>query len=101
MGRGTALHMAARTGNITAIESLAQRVCLDWLDLWNRTALHWAVFHGHLDVCKLLVDAGATLNGTIGERTGRFLFSPHCCGIVPPRVSKQAEAFVTPVQLAR
>ena len=25
---------------------------MDWLDRWNRTPLHWAIFHGHADVCE-------------------------------------------------
>merc|ERR1712060_77393 len=99
--RSTPLHMAARAGNLIAVEALLSHVCLDWLDRWNRTALHWAVFHGHLEVCKALIDAGATVTGTVGERKGRFVFAPTTCGIIPQRVSKQFETFVSPVELAR
>mmetsp|Transcript_124095 Transcript_124095/g.247197 ORF Transcript_124095/g.247197 Transcript_124095/m.247197 type:complete len:653 (+) Transcript_124095:764-2722(+) len=99
--RSTALHLAARSGNIATLEALIPRVGLDWLDRWNRTALHWTVFHGHVEACRQLLDSGANKHGTVGERSGRFLFTPTCCGNLPHRVSKQAEKFVTPAELAR
>ena len=59
---------------------------MDWLDRWNRTALHWAVFHGHVDVCRALLEAGAKVVGTLGEQGGRILMADVTCGNLPNRV---------------
>jgi len=98
--RSTALHLAARAGNLPTVGALVARACPDWLDRWNRAALHWAAFHGHLEICGALVDAGACLQGTVGERGGRFCFVPAACGNLPQRVSRQAGSFLTPLDLA-
>lgn len=100
--RSTALHAAAKAGNCDAVGALVRRrVCLDWLDRWNRTALHWAAFHGHLQICEELVRGRATLEGTVGERGGRFLFAATACGVLPQRVARQVTALETPADLAR
>ncbi|CAE8628503.1 unnamed protein product [Polarella glacialis] len=90
--RSTALHAAAK-----------RKASLDWLDRWNRSALHWAVFHGHLEVCRELLRAGAnfSVSCTVGERGGRFLIAPAPCGVLPQRVAKHVAAFITPEQLAK
>mmetsp|Transcript_68412 Transcript_68412/g.222554 ORF Transcript_68412/g.222554 Transcript_68412/m.222554 type:complete len:897 (+) Transcript_68412:70-2760(+) len=100
--RSTALHSAARAGNLSTVQALIGKgVCLDWLDRWNRTALHWAAFHGHFQICQELVNARATLEGTVGEQGGRFLFSPKACGVLPQRVAKQVSTLETPLAIAK
>eukprot|EP00929_Paragymnodinium_shiwhaense_P009439 TRINITY_DN113615_c0_g1_i1.p1 TRINITY_DN113615_c0_g1~~TRINITY_DN113615_c0_g1_i1.p1 ORF type:complete len:905 (+),score=134.92 TRINITY_DN113615_c0_g1_i1:74-2788(+) len=101
--RSTALHAAAKTGNGATAQALVDRKAfLDWLDRWNRTPLHWAVFHGHADICRTLLHGGASLDGVVGERNGRFLITALPCGVVPKRVAKRIEEdFLTPLQLAR
>lgn len=101
--RSTALHAAAKAGNAATVQELIHRKAfLDWLDRWNRTALHWAAFYGHEDICRALLHGGASLEGVVGERSGRFLITALPCGVVPKRVSKRIEeSFVTPLQLAR
>ena len=59
---------------------------MDWLDRWNRTALHWAIFHGRVDVCQALLDAGAKTTGTLGEQGGRIRMADVPCGNLPNRV---------------
>eukprot|EP00439_Symbiodinium_sp_Y106_P061742 s1710_g9.t1 len=99
--RSTSLHAAAKAGNpATAIALLQGDARADWLDRWNRTALHWAVFHGHVEVCQVLVEAGARTSGTVGEHAGRFFIATEACGNLPHRVLKQAASFVTPQALA-
>eukprot|EP00933_Yihiella_yeosuensis_P021614 TRINITY_DN17086_c0_g1_i1.p1 TRINITY_DN17086_c0_g1~~TRINITY_DN17086_c0_g1_i1.p1 ORF type:complete len:673 (+),score=125.58 TRINITY_DN17086_c0_g1_i1:223-2241(+) len=99
--RSTALHLAAKAGNTPAVQALLGcKVGLDWLDRWNRSALHWGVFHGHIEVCKALLGAKALPTGTLGERSTRFLLSREPCGNLPARVAKQVSSFVTPAQLA-
>lgn len=99
--RSTALHAAVRAGNAATVKALVKRVCLDWLDRWNRSALHWGVFHGHAEICRLLLSGRASLEGTVGERGGRFLITSTPCGVLPQRVSKQLATFMTPMQLAK
>ncbi|CAK9004189.1 Tyrocidine synthase 2 (Tyrocidine synthase II) [Includes: ATP-dependent proline adenylase (ProA) (Proline activase) [Durusdinium trenchii] len=51
--RSTALHAAVKAGNVATTTALLQSSArMDWLDRWNRTALHWAIFHNHLEGCK-------------------------------------------------
>merc|ERR1712232_685388 len=87
-------------GNEAAVVALSSHIFLDWLDRKNRTALHWAIFFGHSEICKQLLLARACPTGTVGERSGRFLLTPMPCGVLPQRVAKHLESFVTPVQLA-
>eukprot|EP00951_Prasinocladus_malaysianus_P015300 scaffold117178_cov32-Prasinocladus_malaysianus.AAC.4 len=35
---------------------------VDWTDRWGRTPLHWAVVNGHVECCKVLLEAGAKPN---------------------------------------
>lgn len=99
--RSTALHLAARAGNLPSVRALVAHGGLDWLDRWNRTALHWAAFHGHLEICSALVEAGACLRGTVGERAGRFCFVAAPCGNLPQRVSRRVGEFLTPSEIAQ
>jgi len=98
--RSTALHAAVRAGNHATVKALVRKGSMDWLDRWNRSPLHWGVFHGHLDICRELLRAGAILEGTVGERSGRFVLTAAPCGVLPQRVAKQAATFITPVHLA-
>ncbi|CAE7892750.1 tycC [Symbiodinium necroappetens] len=99
--RSTSLHAAAKAGNpATATALLQGNAGADWLDRWNRTPLHWAVFHGHVEVCQVLVEAGARTSGTVGEHAGRFFIATEACGNLPHRVLKQTASFVTPRALA-
>eukprot|EP00927_Polykrikos_kofoidii_P039727 TRINITY_DN34057_c0_g1_i2.p1 TRINITY_DN34057_c0_g1~~TRINITY_DN34057_c0_g1_i2.p1 ORF type:complete len:950 (-),score=153.20 TRINITY_DN34057_c0_g1_i2:257-3016(-) len=97
--RSTALHAAAKVGNGLSVATLVVRCFPDWLDRWNRSALHWAVFHGHTEICLILLRHGARAEGTIGERGGRFFIAAASCGNMPQKVKKQT--FVTPRELAR
>ncbi|CAE7639266.1 ppsB [Symbiodinium pilosum] len=100
--RSTALHAAAKAGNPATAQALLRgKAGMDWLDRWNRTPLHWAIFHGHADVCEALVAAGARTSGTLGEHAGRIFIAPAACGNLPHRVLKQAASFVTPDALAK
>ncbi|CAJ1453979.1 unnamed protein product [Effrenium voratum] len=100
--RSTALHAAAKAGNVATLGELLRRsASTAWLDRWNRTALHWAIFHGHVEISEALLQAGAELSGTLGEQGGRILMAPKPCGNLPRRVSKQVSAFVTPAALAK
>ena len=41
---------------------LQQKASVDQLDLLGKTALQWAVERGHVDLCKILLDAQANAN---------------------------------------
>ncbi|CAK9089729.1 unnamed protein product [Durusdinium trenchii] len=100
--RSTALHAAVKAGNVATTTALLQSSArMDWLDRWNRTALHWAIFHNHLEGCKVLLQSGAKVIGTLGEQGGRILMSDIPCGNLPRRVSKRTKDFVTPMDLAK
>ena len=57
----TALHLAAMTGNISAVAALLNKKGKDLNDKDNNswTALHHAASDGHLDVLRLLIEASA------------------------------------------
>src|SRR4051794_6818440 len=61
----TALHTAARDGNLEAVRQLlaagADPNAREAGD--NTTPLHWAAAASHLDIVRALVDAGADVNG--------------------------------------
>merc|ERR1712194_43148 len=101
--RSTALHLATKAGNLdTALPLIARRPCLDWLDPWNRTAPHWAAYNGHLEICQSLVEAKATVIGTLGEHgKKRFVYTAEPCGNVPQRVAKRLASLENPVDIAR
>mmetsp|Transcript_42645 Transcript_42645/g.91469 ORF Transcript_42645/g.91469 Transcript_42645/m.91469 type:complete len:924 (-) Transcript_42645:216-2987(-) len=99
--RSTALHAAARVGNLESLKALVDGGAgLDWLDRWNRTPLHWACFHGHLQVVDVLLAAKAETNGTIGESGGRFFYASRPTGVLPQRVAKQLDTLETPLKIA-
>jgi len=53
------LHVAARHGNHTIVQTLIQSGCnVQITDKHGRTALHWAVSAGHVSVVKLLLQSG-------------------------------------------
>ncbi|KAL1520506.1 hypothetical protein AB1Y20_022085 [Prymnesium parvum] len=62
--RQTALHTAARSGNVGAMEVLLQAgLDVELRDRWHRTALHWAVVNDEPEAVGVLIAAGAAVNG--------------------------------------
>ena len=80
--RQTALHAAARTGAVAALQRLLvaakeaeaaaeksathrtnKEPIIELRDRWHRTALHWAVVNQQAATIGLLVDAGANVDG--------------------------------------
>lgn len=58
----TALHVAARSGDLPAIEALLKRGAnVDPVDCMDETPLHLAAREGHVAACALLVAKGASL----------------------------------------
>ncbi|KAK3988464.1 hypothetical protein QBC44DRAFT_382394 [Cladorrhinum sp. PSN332] len=61
----TLMHMAAESGYRQLAEALIRRpeyaANLDTLDGSERAPLHWAVMNGHLDVTRVLLEAGANM----------------------------------------
>lgn len=58
----TALHFAAKNGNIATIEALiAQGANVNALNNDGSTALHWAAYRGQTTVIEVLVANGANL----------------------------------------
>jgi acyl-CoA synthetase (AMP-forming)/AMP-acid ligase II/ankyrin repeat protein len=73
--RQTALHTAARGGHCQVLRYLLEKwrgqinadprryqSCLDWLDNWSRTPVHWATLHGNVDALALLLEFGCDPN---------------------------------------
>eukprot|EP00299_Pterocystis_sp_00344_P004954 c1625_g1_i1.p1 GENE.c1625_g1_i1~~c1625_g1_i1.p1 ORF type:complete len:199 (+),score=46.03 c1625_g1_i1:32-598(+) len=57
------LHDAAWKGNVTRVVELLESGCdIDEQDGFKRTALHWAVYGNHMDVCLVLVGCGAQVS---------------------------------------
>ena len=78
--RGTALHTAARHGNVPGARLLlaafaaadaregsgasrGKEPLLELRDRWHRTACHWAVVNQQHAILEMLVQAGASVNG--------------------------------------
>ncbi|CAN2387241.1 Diacylglycerol kinase iota [Pristimantis euphronides] len=63
--RCSLLHLAAKAGHTEMVSYILENGPEDLLDMVDRTtgetALHKAAFHGHRQVCQILVDAGACL----------------------------------------
>lgn len=78
----TALHAAARAGNISALQLLVKAGAdpefnprclraasehtpsyLEMRDRWHRTALHWAVINARTEAVAFLISAGASVHG--------------------------------------
>jgi acyl-CoA synthetase (AMP-forming)/AMP-acid ligase II len=66
--RQSCFHHAARAGNTAGVKTLVRaaaeqqkgKPCIDSLDRWNRSPLHWAVLNGHFHAAEaLLVDGHA------------------------------------------
>jgi len=68
----TAHHLACQTGNIAVVKFLLKKFPnkdqINFPDVDGWTALHYAVFNGHLEVVKMLCKAGADVNAQIGAR---------------------------------
>jgi uncharacterized protein len=61
--RSTALILVCRIGRIAVARALLARGAdLNIADSEGYTVLHYAVSDGNLDICHLLVEAGADLN---------------------------------------
>ncbi|MGH0177743.1 UNVERIFIED_CONTAM: hypothetical protein FKN15_017457 [Acipenser sinensis] len=56
------LHKAASTGDLSKLKQLAKKHDLSQLDKDNRTPLHLACAHGHVDVVHFLMESKAKLN---------------------------------------
>ncbi|XP_058841818.1 ankyrin repeat domain-containing protein 26-like isoform X3 [Acipenser ruthenus] len=56
------LHKAASTGDLSKLKQLAKKHDLSQLDKENRTPLHLACAHGHVDVVHFLTESKAKLN---------------------------------------
>ncbi|KAG7320326.1 hypothetical protein KOW79_016179 [Hemibagrus wyckioides] len=67
-GGQSALHLASQNGHADVVSFILQHVSKLILDLTDKetgdTALHKAACHRHYEVCKLLLEAGASLNKT-------------------------------------
>ena len=68
-GNWTALHEAALNGDLVSLQALLQRKAdPNRREKQNKgTPLHVACFQGHLEICRVLVRAGAQLNLRDGE----------------------------------
>ncbi len=67
----TPLHVAAQFGHIQVMERLLNMKNLDFdaTDKQGMTALHLAISRGYEDICKYLIDNGASIN--IATKEGR------------------------------
>ena len=70
--RFTALHAACRTGNVAIVQYILEKfpgkAQIDATSLDGWTALHYATYHGHLEVVRMLCQAGADVNVRMGRR---------------------------------
>lgn len=67
----TPLHVAVQFGHIQTVERLlkAKNLEIDATDQQGMTALHIAISRGYEDVCRYLIDSGASIN--ISTKQGR------------------------------
>ncbi|CAK0829599.1 unnamed protein product, partial [Prorocentrum cordatum] len=114
----TALHSAAKAGNLPALEALLLAAAGDpsaatgapplvnLLDRWNRAPLHWAVVNAHSCCAERLVRGGATVRGGAVERGKLRVFAAEAgaggvaSGTGPRRRSRQEAALEDPWELA-
>jgi ankyrin repeat protein len=72
----TVLMMAARSGNLEAVNALLARGAKpDARERRGQTALMWAAAEGHAPVVRALIDAGADINTTLDSGLTPFLFA--------------------------
>ncbi|XP_043785143.1 ankycorbin isoform X3 [Apis laboriosa] len=74
--RGTGVaHEAVASGRIELIKWLAKKrpSTLDVATHDGKTPLHVAALHGHLDVCKVLLDNGARINALLRTSKGNLM----------------------------
>lgn len=74
--RGTGIaHEAVASGRIELIRWLAKkrRSTLDIATHDGKTPLHVAALHGYLDICKVLMDHGATINAVLRTSKGNSM----------------------------
>ncbi|CAL7948566.1 unnamed protein product [Xylocopa violacea] len=74
--RGTGVaHEAVASGRIELIKWLAKKrpSTLDVATHDGKTPLHVAALHGHLDVCKVLLDNGARINAVLRTSKGNLM----------------------------
>ncbi|KAL9969346.1 hypothetical protein ACROYT_G021550 [Oculina patagonica] len=67
----TPLHVAAQFGHIQIVARLLEvkNLNIDATDQQGMTALHLAISRGYEDICKYLLDNGASINTTTKERS--------------------------------
>jgi ankyrin repeat protein len=66
----TALHLAAKSGELTAVSALVSRGApVDVEGFSGSTALHDAAYEGHFDIVGQLVEAGADINAVCPSGT--------------------------------
>lgn len=76
----TALQSAAADGDLTRVRQLlADGIDVDGQDSAGRTPLLYAVSRGHIEVARVLIDAGAAIHAQRSERSA-FL-SPLCTAV--------------------
>ena len=67
-----ALHLACRFNNKEVLDALTNKgVSIFLLDSVGNTALHYAAKYGHIEMCKYLVDQGATKQVITKNKEGR------------------------------
>ena len=74
--RGTGVaHEAVASGCVELVKWLAKKrpSLLDVATQDGKTPLHVAALHGHLDVCKVLLDNGARINAVLRTSKGSFM----------------------------
>ena len=72
----TVLMMAARSGNLEAVNALLARGARhDARERRGQTALMWAAAEGHAAVVRALIDAGADINATLDSGFTPFFFA--------------------------
>ena len=75
-GGETVLMMAARSGNLEAVNALLARGARhDARERRGQTALMWAAAEGHAAVVRALIDAGADINATLDSGFTPFFFA--------------------------
>lgn len=76
--RGTGIvHEAVGSGRLDLVRWLAKKRpgLLDVATPEGKTPLHVAALHGHLDMCKLLLDQGARINALLRTSKGGTMTS--------------------------
>jgi CDK inhibitor PHO81 len=54
----TCVHDICINGNINVLELVLEKADLEALDYYGRSCLHYACMYGHMDICRVLIEAG-------------------------------------------